>query len=58
MFKVTNPTTGQVHAVRNFRTNMILGLECGKPASRAKSEPTDGEVTCPKCAERVALVAA
>lgn len=51
--KVRHPDTGTVHVVRNLRTDMIYGLECGKPGSRATMLPaTDDDVTCTRCAER------
>ena len=59
MWIISNPTDNKTHAVRNRRTDMILGLECGKPAGIAKVDPVeDGVITCGKCAERVALVVA
>ena len=61
MWIVTNPTDNKTHAVRNRRTAMILGLECGKPAGLSKVTPVEdgqhGDITCTKCAERTALVA-
>lgn len=62
MWIISNPTDNKTHVVRNRRTAMILGLECGKPAGIARTTPLPdadlGDVSCSKCRERAALVIA
>ena len=62
MWIVSNPTDNKTHVVRNRRTDMLIGLECGKPAGLAKVTPlpdaNHGDVSCTKCSERTALVVA
>ena len=51
--KVRHPDTDQVHVVRNLRTQMMYGLECGRPGSRARMMPAESDdVTCSKCIEK------
>lgn len=50
--KVRHPDTRTVHLVRDFRTEMMYGLECGKAGSRARMEPAGGyDVTCEMCSK-------